>query len=81
MGAYDPLNEYYGLLDGRQIPDLNTPRFRCPKHEHMMCIVVFRFNGTESVRIWRCPLAGCKEEKITIGEDYKVYSDGMREER
>ena len=68
--AYDAFDGYYDLVAGEARPDQSISQFRCPKHNHPMCVAAFQLNRTESVRIWGCPLAGCKEEKITIGENY-----------
>ena len=67
--AYDAFDGYYDLVDGKPKPDPSTPQSRCLKHEHVMCLAALQFKGAESVRTWRCPLAGCKEERITIGEN------------
>jgi hypothetical protein len=68
--AYDAFDGYYDLVDGNPRLDQSISQFRCPKHNHAMCLAAFQYNGTESVRTWRCAVAGCTEEKITTGENY-----------
>jgi hypothetical protein len=75
--AYDAFDGYYDIVDGRPRLKQGISQFRCPRHKHTMCLADFQFNGTESVRTWKCAVAGCPEEKVTTGENYIV--NDMRE--
>jgi hypothetical protein len=61
-------DENWGYADYAEralIPNADS-KLRCSQHNIPMYLAAFEWNGTESLRTWKC--TGCKEVRTTIGE-------------
>lgn len=64
---------YLDFVNKEMVPNPG-PRLCCCVHKSPLYIAGFELQGDESVREWRCAHSGCKETRITVGENNLVES-------